>query len=91
MKDNINSHQSLVRPNDVLKLLKIGKSTLYAKIKDGVLPPPVKISKRLSVWEAREIDLVIQAIMSEATIEELKTLVDKIEINRKQNHQNFLM
>lgn len=44
-----------IRLPEVLKLLGISRSTLYAGIKSGKYPPPVRIGKRVSAWRVEEI------------------------------------
>jgi hypothetical protein len=39
----------------------ISRATMYLAIKDGRLPPPIKLSSRFMVWESR----VIKALVSD--------------------------
>lgn len=41
-------------------LLPFSKSTLYAKIKAGELPPPIKLGPRISVWRKSDIIAFIE-------------------------------
>lgn len=45
----------LLRLNDVLKIVPIGRSTLWKKVKNGEFPQPIKLSARTTVWKSSEI------------------------------------
>lgn len=36
-------------------LLPISRSTFYSRIKNGKIPPPIKLGARISVWRAVDI------------------------------------
>lgn len=42
--------------DEVLTRLSLGRSTLYAKVQQGVFPKPVKMGKRKIVWPQHEVD-----------------------------------
>jgi prophage regulatory protein len=46
----------LLRRRDVSKKLRISKTQIYRLISKGELPPPFKLSERVSVWDEAEID-----------------------------------
>ncbi len=46
----------LLRRRDVSMKLKISKTQIYRLISKGELPPPFKLSERVSVWNEAEID-----------------------------------
>jgi prophage regulatory protein len=53
----------LLRINEVLKILGIGKSSLYAGINNGIYPAPLKMEGRSSFWvESHIIEFVNQLI-----------------------------
>ena len=52
--------QGFLRLPEVLKLIPIGKSTLWSRVKDGTFPRPVKLSPRVTVWNAEEVYQFIQ-------------------------------
>jgi predicted DNA-binding transcriptional regulator AlpA len=46
---------SLLRLNQVLRLIPIGKSSWWRGVKEGRYPKPVKIGPRTSAWRAEDI------------------------------------
>jgi len=51
-----------VRLPVVLSVIPISKSSLYAGIKKGVYPAPVKLSERTSAWKVEDIRSLIEQI-----------------------------
>lgn len=49
---------ALLRMADVLRMRPEGRSSWLVAVRDGVLPPPVKIGPRLNGWPRFEVDLV---------------------------------
>lgn len=49
-----------VRLPVVLSLIPISKSSLYAGIKKGIYPAPVKLSERTSAWRVEDIRSFIE-------------------------------
>ncbi|MCL2707460.1 MAG: AlpA family phage regulatory protein [Dehalococcoidia bacterium] len=47
--------ERFIRLPELQKLLPLGKSTIWAKVKQGKLPSPVKISQRVSAWRYSDI------------------------------------
>ena len=62
------------------------KSDLYRLISNGVVPRPVKLSKRHAVWLNHEIQAWKAAVASGASKQELRTLVAELEKTRKDFH-----
>ncbi len=44
-----------LRINQVLNFVPIGKSTLWAWIRAGKFPKPIKLAEKTSVWRAEDI------------------------------------
>jgi prophage regulatory protein len=44
----------------VLSVIPISKSSLYAGIKKGIYPAPVKLSERTSAWRVEDIRSLIE-------------------------------
>jgi prophage regulatory protein len=44
------------RVNGVVKMLSVGKSTVWAWVKAGKFPPPIKLSDYVTVWKLSDID-----------------------------------
>lgn len=72
-----------VRLPELLEQLAVGKTTLYARIKQGTFPPPVKFGERVSAWPEHEVDIVVNAYMRSATKEDLQKLVAQLMIARR--------
>lgn len=72
-----------VRLPELLEQLAVGKTTLYARIKQGTFPPPVKFGERVSAWPEHEVDNVVNAYMRSATKEDLQKLVAQLMIARR--------
>ncbi len=53
----------------------LARSTFYAYIAQGLLPPPIKIGKRSSAWLVYEIVAVNKARILGKSNEEIKALV----------------
>ncbi len=71
-----------VRLPELLEQLAVGKTTLYARIKQGTFPPPVKFGERVSAWLEHEVNTVVNAYMRSATKEDLQKLVAQLMIAR---------
>ena len=67
---------------EVLRRKGGGKSTLYAEIKEGCFPRPVKLGLRRIGWPEHEIDAVMQFFLRGETQAELKAFIKKLETNR---------
>ena len=72
-----------VRLPELLEQLAVGKTTLYARIKQGTFPPPVKFGERVSAWPEHEVSTVVNAYMRSATKEDLQKLVAQLMIARR--------
>ena len=72
-----------VRLPELLEQLAVGKTTLYARIKQGTFPPPVKFGERVSAWPEHEVNTVVNAYMRSATQEDLQKLVAQLMIARR--------
>lgn len=46
----------------VLSVIPISKSSLYAGIKKGIYPAPVKLSERTSAWRVEDIRALIEKL-----------------------------
>ena len=67
---------------EVLRRKGGGKSTLYAEIKEGYFPRPVKLGLRHIGWPEHEIDAVMQFFLRGESQAELKAFIRKLETNR---------
>lgn len=46
----------LLRLPDLTARLGVSKSFIYARMREGIFPLPVKIGRRLVAWRAKDID-----------------------------------
>lgn len=52
-------NEQLIRLPDVMAKVGIKRSTVWQFVKDGKLPKPIKLSAKITVWRASEIDAYI--------------------------------
>jgi len=72
----------LRKPAVIQKTLK-PHASLYKDIKEGLFPEPVKLSKQVSAWLEHEIDQVLAARIRGCDDNEIRSLVEKLEEDRK--------
>lgn len=73
-----------LRVPDVCAMLGLGgRTTLYRRIRAGLIPTPTNLSKTLSVWWRSEIEQVLAALRAGAGESEVKALVKRIEAGRR--------
>jgi prophage regulatory protein len=53
--DSILPQEGFVRLSTILKIIPIGKSTIWNRVKLGTFPKPVKISERVTAWPVEAI------------------------------------
>lgn len=53
---HLNSDRKALRVSGVLAQTGISKTQLYRLVQAGKFPKPVKLSKRISVWDASLVD-----------------------------------
>ena len=69
---NINSKLNrFLRISQVLELIPIGRSTLWAKIKRGEFPKPEKLSAKIAVWRESDIQAYINGNHNSSENEEV--------------------
>lgn len=74
---------SLIDLKELLRILKISRSAIYLKIKDGLWPRAIKISSRTSRWFRHEVEDMIRIMASGANSDQIKQKVKKIHEARK--------
>ncbi len=47
--------RKLIRLPDVQKIIPFGRTTIWAKVKEGKFPQPIKLSPRMIMWDSDEI------------------------------------
>lgn len=60
------------------------RSQFYNKIKEGLMPPPVKIGVKSSAWAEHEIEAVNRARLAGQTDEQIRALVSRLVASRTQ-------
>ena len=63
--ENFEVEHMLLKIGDVLKITRLGRSTLYNLIQTGEFPKPVKLSKNTSTWVASEVTAFVEKRMKE--------------------------
>lgn len=73
------------RKADVLADTGFKKSTLYTRIKAGLMPPPISLGGARAVgWIEHEIQTVLAAMCAGTPPEEIKTIVQELIEKRQQ-------
>jgi len=70
---------NLLRLPEVTKRTGLSRSFVYAEIKDGRFPKPVKITKRTSAWIESEIDEWIERRIAERGSDDEQRSADRDE------------
>lgn len=63
------------------------RSTFYAKVKDGLMPPPIRLGgerSRSVAWVEREIDAVIAARVAGKSDDEVRDLIRDLVAARRE-------
>jgi prophage regulatory protein len=68
----------LLRLPDVKKATGLSRSTLYCRIKQGLLPPPVKLGIRSAAWPKTEVAAINAARIAGKSETEIRQLVTSL-------------
>ena len=71
------SLQKFIRAGTAQSALALPKSSFYAHIEEGLLPPPIRLGKRSVGWLESEINAVIRARIQNRSDDEIKALVQQ--------------
>ncbi|WP_161866811.1 helix-turn-helix transcriptional regulator [Pseudomonas yangonensis] len=74
--------QSLLRLPAVMNATGLTRSTLYLRIKQRLMTPPVKLGERVAAWPADEVEAINAARIAGKTTEEIRELVTQLEQQR---------
>lgn len=74
---------SMLRSPAVIAATGDARSTLYAKISEGLFVSPVRIGRRSVAWPALEVQTINNARISGKSDDEIRELVAKLEAARK--------
>lgn len=75
----------LLRINDVMSRTGLPRSSVYEKIKNKEITPPVAIGPRKVAWPSYEIDKINRALISGASNIQIKALVSRLTSEREQS------
>ncbi|PKH88272.1 helix-turn-helix transcriptional regulator [Colwellia sp. Bg11-28] len=75
----------LLRINDVMSRTGLPRSSVYEKIKNKEITPPVAIGLRKVAWPSYEIDEINRALISGANNIQIKALVTRLTSDREQS------
>ncbi len=78
------AQHALLRVHDARTLTADSRAAFYAKVKDGLLPPLIKISARASAVPVREIEAVNAARIAGRSDDEIRALVRRLQAARAQ-------
>jgi len=73
---------TFLRIKKVMDVMGIGRSTVYLRIKQGLMPPPVKIGERCSAWPNYEISAINAARVAQKSDNEIRELVAQLQRQR---------
>ena len=49
-----------IRLSTILKIIPVGRTTWWAGVKSGRFPKPVKLGQRITAWNAKDIQALIE-------------------------------
>lgn len=72
----------LLRLPAVMSATGLTRSTLYLRIKQRLMTPPVKLGERVAAWPADEVEAINAARIAGKTTDEIRELVTQLEQQR---------
>jgi len=66
-------HEKLLRLPDVMRQTGLRRAAIYARIREGIFPPPVKIGKRAVAWPESEVQAWIAERVADARERDVET------------------
>ena len=73
---------TFLRLKKVIDAMGISRSTVYLRIRQGLMPPPVKIGERCSAWPNYEITAINAARLAQKSDTEIRELVAQLQRQR---------
>ena len=73
---------TFLRLKKVMDAMGISRSTVYLRIRQGLMPPPVKIGERCSAWPNYEITAINAARLAQKSDNEIRELVAQLQRQR---------
>jgi prophage regulatory protein len=77
---------TVLRVPAVMAATGLARPTIYARIKAGLLTPPIKLGRRASAWPADEVSAVNDALIAGRPEGEIRELVISL-IERRTNRR----
>jgi len=74
---------SFLRIGKVLVILGLCRSSLYNRIAAGLFVPPINLGGRAVGFPSHEVDAISAALLAGKSEDEIRTLVRKLEADRK--------
>ena len=73
---------NLLRLPVVLNMTGLARSTLYLRISQGLMPPPVKLGERCVAWPEHEVTAVNAALVAGKSEDEIRQIVTWLQEQR---------
>ena len=87
--------QQILTCDEVCRVFKITRVTLYKHIENGTFPRPIKLGERLSRWLVNDVQQVFDARCAGADADTVKQIVAQIhaerELRRSADHIHVLV
>ena len=74
---------SMERNRDLQERLGNGRAKIHKDVKDGLLPPPVRLGQRWSGWPSDEIDQILRARIAGWDKDRIRELVKELVAKRQ--------
>jgi len=73
---------AFLRLPKVMEVMCMSRSTVYLRVKQGLMTPPVRFSERCSVWPEHEVAAINTARVAEKSKDEIRELVSQLHRRR---------
>ena len=67
-----------LRLQKVADMMGMSRSTLYLRVRQGLMPPPVKLGERSAAWPEHEISAINAARVAEKSDDDIRELVARL-------------
>lgn len=85
----INDLLTLIRQATAEKQLGIGRTLYRNKVKEGLIPPPIKLGNRAVAYCQSEINATIAVMIAGYSDEQIKQFVRKLVAKRQDFHKQY--
>ena len=73
---------NLLRLPKVMEITGLARSTLYLRIRQGLMTPPIKHGERCSAWPTHEVLTINAAHIAGRPIDEIRSVVSRLRQER---------